>query len=666
MKSLSTFFAIQIFASFALAISITTPKLNAIVTSADQNAFAIYGACENGIKVKLYVIDSESVSTPVTSLDCKDKKYGGKVDVSSLKDGKLRVKAVQVVNGVSQIVYQYAEKSVGEVAGVRLSPTPSRFASLSSGTAKVSAASMSAAVAAVASASANTIVTLPAGTFSDVDVKFLGNGTSGSKPVIIEGAAGGKTILTGRVRIKLSGKYIQLRNIFFKQVDSYEHSGSAAILTVDLCQYCGIGNIKMDGGPAAKMSGADDLNRHKWIRILATSQNLEVANSSFLNKASGGSEILVERNADWGGVVDGHRIFNNLFSGRLLQGNGANDFDHIRLGASTGAHSPSEEEGAAYLAKAKGGTGTIVEFNVFENTNLAPAVLAACAALNYRDSVCSAEPELISVKSPQNIIRFNTFRNNYGGLTLRHGFQNIAEGNFFSGKNTPQGITAINKFSYGVRIIGADNVVMNNHMEDLYINHEMMAGISLMAGQVNADNAGYWQVRNAIVAMNYISNSTTTSLALAAGYGNTKADKYRILPPQDVVFSNNAITTSGTMIKNQYTDTSYLKDFVIKNFYYQAAAIGMSGVSGKTLSFTTKAISNRGFSEPTNTELVGSVGVLRSTASLRSTLLKDLASLSGGSPAKVVEDLMLNLLIKSGTVYENFSPRLPSEVGVKF
>lgn len=658
--------------SAASAVSITTPKPNAVIAAAVAKV-AVYGACTNDIKVKLYLIDSANLSTTVVSADCKLGKYGASLDASSMAAGKVRVKAAQVVQGVSQIAYQNVVKD-GVVVNPSPTPSPaglvmaapSRFVKQSAGTVIVNVSNFSEAVTAAASAKPNTIINIPAGTYNDVMIQIVGNGSAGSAPVIIQGAANGKTVLTGKTYIKISGKYLAIRNLNFQKVLSKEYSGSGSIIHALACIFCGIDKIRMDGGPSAVMTGSDDNFRHKWIRIEKDSYGLEVGNSSFVNKWSGGSVVLVERKPDWGGIADGHRIFNNLFSGRRLQV-AANDFDTIRLGASTGAHSPETDAAAALLSKGKGSiAGTIVEFNIFENTDLAPDLLKACIASNYKRALCTAEPEIISVKSPQNIIRFNTFRNNYGGLTFRHGFQNLAEGNFFSGKNTPGGISTINRNSYGVRVVGAENVVLNNHMEDLYADHAMLGGISLMAGQVSADNAGYWQVLHAVVAHNFVSNAGPDSLALAAGYGASSADKYRVLPPEDVVFNNNAMFTTGTMVDNQFPNETFLKRFVAKNLYYSATTFGIAGMAGTKLTLTTKEISGRGFSAPSNTQLVGSAGILRSSPSARAGLVKDLASLAGAAPSAIIENLMANVLISSGTVYESYLPLLPKEVGAGF
>ncbi|KST69264.1 chondroitinase-B domain-containing protein [Mastigocoleus testarum] len=77
---------------------------------------------------------------------------------------------------------------------------------------------------------------------------------------------------------------------------------------------------------------------------------------------------------------------------------------------------------------------TIVEYNLLENVDY--------------------DPEVISVKTNDNIIRFNTIRGSKnGGLVVRAGDDNLVEGNFiFDAKE-------------GIRINGTNTKVINNHIE---------------------------------------------------------------------------------------------------------------------------------------------------------------------------------------------------------
>ncbi|MDR9855477.1 chondroitinase-B domain-containing protein [Paenibacillus sp. VCA1] len=72
----------------------------------------------------------------------------------------------------------------------------------------------------------------------------------------------------------------------------------------------------------------------------------------------------------------------------------------------------------------------------------------------------NGEDEIISVKSSDNIIRYNTIRNSYGGIVARHGNRNSFYGNFILGDGKTPGLS-------GFRIYGNDHKIFNNYMEGL-------------------------------------------------------------------------------------------------------------------------------------------------------------------------------------------------------
>lgn len=72
----------------------------------------------------------------------------------------------------------------------------------------------------------------------------------------------------------------------------------------------------------------------------------------------------------------------------------------------------------------------------------------------------NGEDEIISVKSSDNIVRYNTIRNSYGGIVSRHGNRNSFYGNFILGDGKTPGLS-------GFRIYGNDHKIFNNYMEGL-------------------------------------------------------------------------------------------------------------------------------------------------------------------------------------------------------
>ncbi|MDD9267146.1 chondroitinase-B domain-containing protein [Paenibacillus sp. GCM10023248] len=72
----------------------------------------------------------------------------------------------------------------------------------------------------------------------------------------------------------------------------------------------------------------------------------------------------------------------------------------------------------------------------------------------------NGEDEIVSVKSSDNTIRYNTVLNSYGGIVARHGHRNSFYGNFIMADGKKPGTS-------GFRIYGNDHKIYNNYMEGL-------------------------------------------------------------------------------------------------------------------------------------------------------------------------------------------------------
>lgn len=72
----------------------------------------------------------------------------------------------------------------------------------------------------------------------------------------------------------------------------------------------------------------------------------------------------------------------------------------------------------------------------------------------------NGEDEIVSVKSSDNTIRYNTVLNSYGGMVARHGHRNSFYGNFIIADGKKPGTS-------GFRIYGNDHKIYNNYMEGL-------------------------------------------------------------------------------------------------------------------------------------------------------------------------------------------------------
>jgi hypothetical protein len=113
-----------------------------------------------------------------------------------------------------------------------------------------------------------------------------------------------------------------------------------------------------------------------------------------------------------------HNYFHDITFG------GGNNWETIRAGRSWAAPSKAF---------------TVIEYNLFRNT--------------------AGDPETVSLKSSDNIVRYNTMRASAGQFTLRHGNRNQVYGNYIFGEGKGG--------AGGIRIYGADNRIYNNYIADV-------------------------------------------------------------------------------------------------------------------------------------------------------------------------------------------------------
>lgn len=364
------------------------------------------------------------------------------------------------------------------------------------------------------------------------------NGLAG-QPVIIEPLNAGGVVLKGTSKVKLSGKYLVLKGIKMLNVDPMAgYGGDLSLIRIESCDHCAVRNIKIEGGPLFNAPDAEDTKHFKSILIAPTATYAEISHSDFVGKKNAGSVILINRDAA-STAVNGHRIYRNQFLDRVIGNNGLNDFDIIRIGDSKASLSPDKP--VLDAAAADVSNGTTIENNLFENYNLQQSDFNTCAAAGWNGDFCGSEPEVISVKSPQNILRFNTFRNINGGLTLRHGFQNIVEGNYFFGGNVVG--------SYGVRVIGDTQVVMSNHIQDIRPQSGAKfkgALVLVSAYPEGRKNSDYWPVYDTVLAFNFMA-ANSRNIFMSANYNASSAP---IVPVRNLAAYNfvSALSSSSEKI----------------------------------------------------------------------------------------------------------------------
>ena len=256
--------------------------------------------------------------------------------------------------------------------------------------------SVTALQSAIDAASPGDVVQLADGTYSGATLRLGGAG------VIVEAQSPGRVTFTGSSSVEVAGNGNTLRGFRFASGGvpgfAVTVTGSDNVLT----------QLSFDGYSA-----------QKYVVFVAGSQRNALTWSNLTNKpttAPRGNLVHIDPDPSVPGY---HTIAHNWFHD--LPGSGG-DFGNEPIRIGNGAQS-------TYSAR------TVVEYNLFENTG-------------------SGDSEAISVKSRDNVLRWNTMRNNPDAMfVFRNGDDNVAQGNFFIR-------------SGGVRLVEANRIwILGNHFE---------------------------------------------------------------------------------------------------------------------------------------------------------------------------------------------------------
>lgn len=352
------------------------------------------------------------------------------------------------------------------------------------------------------------------GVWRDVKIEFRGNGTA-EQPITLRAQTAGKAVLSGQSSLRIVGSHLVVDGLLF--TDGYVSSGHVVAFRGDSDEEssdCRLTNT------AIVAYNPPDRKSSTWVSLYGARNRVD--HCLFQGKANEGPLLIVWLN----GQPNRHLIDYNRFCDRTFDEK--NGGETIRVGDSKTSMQVSQ---------------TTVEHNYFEN--------------------CDGEIEIISNKSCENIYRHNTFYKNAGTLTLRHGNRCLVEGNYFFGEGKAE--------TGGIRIIGEDHRVINNYLADL-AGEDFRAALGMMAGIVDTEANGYFQVKRAVVAFNTVV-SCRQSIALSIGAG----DRNRTLPPLDSLFANNLIVGSDAPLVFEGIKSDGIKWEA--NLFY-GAAVGLPEIAG--------------------------------------------------------------------------------------
>ena len=333
-------------------------------------------------------------------------------------------------------------------------------------------------------ASPGDVIVMQDGIWKDINIVVKGTGTK-EKPITLKARTPGKVIISGKSSLRLSGHYLVVDGLYFK--DGYSTSGHLIQFRngKEPAYYSRITNIVV-----AKFNRPKDDGSETWVSLHGNHNRVD--HSFFYEKISAGRIITVWRPTD---SANYHQIDHNYFKDIPVLGkNGA---EVVGVGASTTSMSDSH---------------TIIEYNLLEN--------------------CNGEGELFGLKSGRNIIRHNTIVRSKGSISLRHGNNNLVEGNFIFG----DGIV----HTGGIRVMGEGHTIKNNYVQGV---KGSRPAIGLIEGIENSPLHGYLQLKNISVEGNTLIDN---ELSLVIGDLYTPARK-QIMPVLNSSIKNNVIVGINEM-----------------------------------------------------------------------------------------------------------------------
>jgi len=319
--------------------------------------------------------------------------------------------------------------------------------------------------AALAQAQPGDRVEVAAGTYATGPIRVPHPGTA-QAPITVTAATIGQVRFTGAGGLDLTGAaHVVVQGFVFANNAGLTVPGSATgtRITRDTFQ----------GNPG----GAD---------LTVAASDTEVDHDTFENRTAVGVylQVIGPGAHDMAQRVHVHQnyFFNHQFKG-------ANGGESIRFGLSGRQH-----------AVANG----LIENNLFDKAD--------------------GDSEAISVKSSNNVVRYNTIINSRGTISLRHGWNSLVEGNILIGGTT------------GIRFFGNNHVIINNLVEDT-----TGPAMEIGGGEVRDDTTSgtdHDAADHCLVAFNTLSGSDNV-----VWYESSKP-----FPPSDDTLADNILLGHGQPI----------------------------------------------------------------------------------------------------------------------
>src|SRR5690606_11863682 len=321
------------------------------------------------------------------------------------------------------------------------------------------------------------IIISNAGIWKDVSLKIRGRGTA-QQPIVITTIDDVPLFIENKSSLSIAGEYLHLKNFYFRNGHTAKNSVITFRISDDLANHCTIENFVIDH--YNKLNRFDSDN---WVVLWG--QHNRIIHCTFDGKINAGPVLIVELN-DERSQKNFHLIQKNHFKNRYRLG--SNGGETLRVGVSRYSMYDSNTQ--------------LID-NFFEH--------------------CSGETEIVSIKSGANHIAGNYFFECEGSLVLRHGDNNVVDGNIFDGN--------FQKETGGVRMVNSGHVINNNMFKNLR-GKGFRSPVTIMNGVPNSLIHHYMPVKD----VNIHHNTFVRSESLVFGGGK---DNERTVAPENIRFENN-------------------------------------------------------------------------------------------------------------------------------
>lgn len=320
-------------------------------------------------------------------------------------------------------------------------------------------------------------IVLKNGIWKDVAIKFIGEGTK-ENPITISAETAGKVFIEGVSSIEISGNYLHVAGLFFRN----GYSPKKNVIAFRTSKNKVANNSKVTNCVILDFNNLERDQDNLWVQFYGKYN--ELSNCYIAGKTNGGPTVRVDLKGNQS-IRNYHKIVNNHFGPRPRKGGARGET--IQLGSSFTSMSPSN---------------TLIANNLFEE--------------------CNGEVEIISSKTNFNVIKNNVFYKSEGSVVTRHGNYVSVDGNYFIGDG-------LNEQFGGIRIINTGHWVTNNLFYKIK-GKNFRSPIAVMNGIPKSPLNRYNQVTDVVVAFNTFVDSDSP---FQFGVGQN-LDQKEVLPKSEI------------------------------------------------------------------------------------------------------------------------------------